>query len=54
MCTGSLKHVDSGHSFMSIVFKFHENPSQNEEVVVILMSAHATMLHPVAELEIIM
>ena len=33
------------HRLMSIVF--HENSSRNEEVMVILLSVHDLMLHPV-------
>ena len=35
------------HNLMCIVQKFHENLSRNEEIMVILMRVHATMLHPV-------
>ena len=32
---------------MCIVYRFDENPSQTEEVMFILMSVHATMLHSI-------
>ena len=35
------------HSLKCIVLKFHKNRSRNEEVMFLLLSVHAMMLHPV-------
>ena len=42
--TNRLKRTFETNFFRhNIVLKFHENPSQNEEVMVILLSVHATI-----------